>query len=271
MIDVILKCDKQKPACGQCRRACIPCQGYDRPRTFVNSFVQDGSQKTTTPCQSQLYLDTSSSELIRSGNENSLLGQFWQSYFPNGEALPEVIHGELVGWMHGIQTMYTSGSTLQKAMLAITMSTVGSNDKSGGSEWMKEAGRALYGNALQDAAVMLRNPQKRQGNELLAIVRLFSFFEVFSNKIPYTTSRHLLTHNPKAVYGEDGDGQLTQSDGWMSHNFGDMALVAGRGPTDFTSGFSHRLFVDGRLHLVSHSVCYSMRSVVTDSRESVQR
>ncbi|PCH05675.1 Hypothetical protein PENO1_021080 [Penicillium occitanis (nom. inval.)] len=114
-------------------------------------------------------------------------------------------------------------------MLAITMSAVGSNDESGGSEWMKEAGRGLYGNALQDAAVMLRNPQKRQGDELLAIVRLFSFFE--------------------AVYGEDGDGQLTQSDGWMSHNFGDMALVAGRGPTAFTSGFSHRLFVDGRLHL----------------------
>lgn len=264
MIDVIPKCDKQKPACGQCRKACIPCQGYDRPRTFVNSFVQDGSQKTTTPSQCKSYLNTCSRELIRSGNETGLLGQFWQSYFPNGEPLPEVMHGELVGWMHCIQAIYTSESTLRKAMLAITMSAVGSNDKSGGSEWMKEAGRGLYGNALQDAAVMLRNPQKRQGDELLAIVRLFSFFEVFGHKILCTTSRHVLTHNRKAVYGEDGDGQLTQSDGWMSHNFGDMALVAGRGPTAFTSGFSHRLFVDGRLHLVSHSVCYSMRSVVTN-------
>jgi hypothetical protein len=267
MIDVIPKCDKQKPACGQCRRACIPCQGYDRPRTFVNSFVQyqDGSsQKTTTPSQCKSYLDTYSSELIRSGNEAGLLGQFWQSYFPNGEALPEAIHGELVGWMHGIQAIYTSESTLGKAMLAITMSAVGSNDESGGSEWMKEAGRGLYGNALQDAAVMLRNPQKRQGDELLAIVRLFSFFEVFSHKIDCKTSRHVLTHNPKAVYGEDGDGQLTQSDGWISHNFGDMALVAGRGPTAFTSGFSHRLFVDGRLHLVSDPICYSIRSIVTN-------
>ena len=145
MIDVIPKCDKQKPACGQCRRACIPCQGYDRPRTFVNSFIQDGSQKTTTRTQCQINLDTSSSELIRSGHEAGLLGQFWQSYFPNGEALPEVIHGELVGWMHGIQAIYISQSTLRKVMLAITMLTVGSNDKSGGSEWMKKAGRGLYG------------------------------------------------------------------------------------------------------------------------------
>jgi hypothetical protein len=80
--------------------------------------------------------------------------------------------------MHGIQAIYTSESTLRKAMLAMTMSTVGSNDESGGSEWMKEAGRALYGNALHDAVVMLRNPLKRQGNELLAVVRLFSLFEV---------------------------------------------------------------------------------------------
>lgn len=130
------------------------------------------------PTQAQLNIDISSIELIRSGNETGLLGHFWQSYFPNGQALPEVIHGELGGWMHGIQAMYTSESALRKAMLAITMSTVGSNDISGSSEWMKEAGRGLYGNALQDAMVMLRNPQKRQGNELLAVVRLFSLFEV---------------------------------------------------------------------------------------------
>lgn len=80
--------------------------------------------------------------------------------------------------MHGIQAIYTSENTLRKAMLAITMTTVGSNDKFGDSKWLKEAGRGLYGNALQDAVVMLRNPQKRQGNELLAVVRLFSFFEV---------------------------------------------------------------------------------------------
>lgn len=80
--------------------------------------------------------------------------------------------------MHGIQAIYTSESTLKKAMLAITLSTVASSDKTGGSEWMKEAGRGLYGNALQDAVVMLRSPQKRQGNELLSVVRLFSLFEV---------------------------------------------------------------------------------------------
>lgn len=64
------------------------------------------------------------------------------------------------------------------------------------------------------------------------------------------------------MYGEDGDGHLTQSDGWMSHNFGDIALVTGRGPTAFTSGFSHRLFVDGRLHLVSQALCANMLSIV---------
>lgn len=65
---------------------------------------------------------------------------------------------------------------MRKAILTMALSTVGRQDESCGS--MREGGRRLYGDALKDVSVMLRMPRKRQENELLVTVRLFSLFEV---------------------------------------------------------------------------------------------
>jgi hypothetical protein len=78
--------------------------------------------------------------------------------------------------MYGIQHIYTNEDSLRKALLALSLLTVGRQNVS--SNWMKEAGCKLYGNALQDMTAMLRTPCKRQENGILATVRVLSLFEV---------------------------------------------------------------------------------------------
>ncbi|KAH8703605.1 hypothetical protein BGW36DRAFT_423160 [Talaromyces proteolyticus] len=212
-----------------CRKACIPCQGYSKPRVFINSFAQDGIRHEQDAASQKdcLHVDFSN-KIARSAHETKILEQFWQSYFPNGEALPiDVAHSVLGGLMQNIQDLYGTEIVLRKVILALSLSTLARQDAS--LAWMKEEGRRLYGDAMQGAVVTLRVPQKRQENGLLAAVQLFSLFE--------------------AVYGDDGENDITQAKSWLTHCFGNVALIVQRGPLAFTTGSSHRLFVDGRLHL----------------------
>ena len=45
--------------------------------------------------------------------------------------------------------------------------------------------------------------------------------------------------------------KLAQASSWLAHTSGDIAVVAARRPEQYISGNAHRLFVDGRQHLVS--------------------
>lgn len=48
---------------------------------------------------------------------------------------------------------------------------------------------------------------------------------------------------------------LTQAKSWMAHSSGELAILVARGPDQYIYGRAHRLFVDGRLHLVSKIYC----------------
>ncbi|GAW13423.1 hypothetical protein ANO14919_028080 [Xylariales sp. No.14919] len=46
-----IKCDEQRPRCGQCRRGVRECEGYDQPAIFRNSFTDDFARTPSTPGQ----------------------------------------------------------------------------------------------------------------------------------------------------------------------------------------------------------------------------
>lgn len=53
------------------------------------------------------------------------------------------------------------------------------------------------------------------------------------------------------MHGTDDKNQHRQARSWRAHNAGDTALVVARRPEIYASGHAHRLFIDGRAHLVS--------------------
>ncbi|CRG91336.1 hypothetical protein PISL3812_08384 [Talaromyces islandicus] len=236
-------CDQQKPTCGQCRKSCIECKGYDRPRTFVNSFVQEDAKNAGDPGQTNLEV-AFSRNLMRSARETSVLGLFWNSYFPNGKKLPQggtiTILG---GLMHLVQEIYTADDLLRKTIVALSLSAIGMQEDPSG--WMREKGRRLYGDALQGAVTLLQNPRRRQENGLLIVIRLFSLYEVMS---------------ALELIGDSDEQSLT----WMTHCFGDAAIIQDRGPLAFVSGAAHRLFVDGRLHLIMTSLRTRKKCFLSD-------
>jgi hypothetical protein len=55
----------------------------------------------------------------------------------------------------------------------------------------------------------------------------------------------------QALFGSDANPNgLSQRQSWMAHNAGDIALILNNPPSYYIDGLAHRLFVDGRLHLV---------------------
>lgn len=178
---VEVKCDRQKPTCGQCRKSCLECEGYDRPRTFVNNFAQGGAKSPDIPCQTNLEVVVSQ-KLMRSAHENNVLGLFWNSYFPNGKKLPAGgALSTLGGLMQLVLDVYTADDLLRKTVIAFSLSTIGMQEDPSGS--MREEGRRLYGDALKDAARILQNPRRREGDNFLLSIRIFSLYEVISTLV----------------------------------------------------------------------------------------
>jgi hypothetical protein len=56
------------------------------------------------------------------------------------------------------------------------------------------------------------------------------------------------------MYGADDKDELMQAKSWIVHISGELAILVSRGPDQYTEGHAHRLFIDGRLHLVSFMI-----------------
>lgn len=48
---------------------------------------------------------------------------------------------------------------------------------------------------------------------------------------------------------------LTQPESWVAHCEGELSILEITGPEKYIDGHSHRLFVDGRSHLVRFASC----------------
>lgn len=116
---------------------------------------------------------------MRSAHEANVLGLFWTSYFPNGQKIPAGgTLRTLGGLMHLVLDGYTADDLLRKTMVAFSLSAISMQEDPSG--WMREEGRRLYGDALKDAAGMLQNTRRREEDNFLIAIRMFSLYEVIS-------------------------------------------------------------------------------------------
>lgn len=58
------------------------------------------------------------------------------------------------------------------------------------------------------------------------------------------------------MFGADDRNKVTQAKSWIVHNSGEISILVARGADQYIYGHAHRLFVDGRLHLVSFILFY---------------
>ncbi|KAL8899370.1 MAG: hypothetical protein Q9207_006239, partial [Kuettlingeria erythrocarpa] len=178
-------CDLQRPACGNCIRARLSCEGYARQWTFVdNEPVARGHGTAVVarrpPKSHSPPLKFLPHDLSRTAFETKSLSLFWGLYFPaNEQVVPQSrkIGINFCNWTVAVRNLDLGDSALRPALLALSLARIGeSND----DRAVSEQAIKLYGTALKEMNLALRDQARVQTDELLAAGKLMAAYEILA-------------------------------------------------------------------------------------------
>lgn len=227
-------CDLQRPACGNCIRARLHCEGYARQWTFVeNGPVTRGDAtavvaKRNPPKSTPLRFLPD--ELNRTAFEAKSMSLFWDLYFPANERASSKSRNvgiNFCNWTLAVRMLDLTDSALRPALLALCLARIGEsqNDRPVSQQAIK-----LYGTALKEMHVALQDQDRVQSDELLAAGKLMAGYEMFhGSTLPEPAARGI---------------------NWRNHTEGVIRLLEIRGPRRSASKDAHILFLDTRLSAI---------------------
>uniref|UniRef100_A0A0B7KI89 Zn(2)-C6 fungal-type domain-containing protein n=1 Tax=Bionectria ochroleuca TaxID=29856 RepID=A0A0B7KI89_BIOOC len=251
-------CDRERPACGQCRRAGVECGGYGKPWIFVNSTVEqdDGivlelrkksysmelepvPKPTSRPLERR-FINAIKAQingrpvvlpqsLNRTSYEEIFVESFWSTYLPSpgAHSSKEAVLYNTSDWIHVVRDLYRDNGPLRMIFLANCVALKGFEDN---KQWLVEKSHQMHGRALNAIARSLCHPDAYKSDAVLAAARMLILFEI--------------------CYGESLVTATPQSRRWHTHGAGHMAIMYSRGPHCYKRGYAHQLFCDARLHQV---------------------
>lgn len=171
------QCDLQRPACGQCQRLNLQCDGYSRDLVWVNVAPKSSlvhRQSVLGPTDITL-----TETLTRSAYHEKYLGMFWDKYLPNGRAFPpEAIHYTSGIWMNELQRLFRTEKNqfaLKKILLALALANASQQSH---DQWMTEEALGLYGTSLATLAKQLDKENGMISENSFAASKLLSLYEV---------------------------------------------------------------------------------------------
>lgn len=143
----------EQPSCGQCRKACIPCEGYDKcliihryydskqglelSRVEGNDNTQSRLQLSPTPRTLNSQAQSPSSEIIRdhvtfprAALEYALEGMFWDSYLTNSRCSSLLDNNQrtLGGSISVVRDLLPHSALLRIALGALALRSAASVD-----------------------------------------------------------------------------------------------------------------------------------------------
>lgn len=180
-IEKSTQCDLQKPNCGQCRKACLPCQGYVKQYFFAH----DVSTKIRPWMAALNGAPNTDKTLTTAAYATNVVDLFWSVYLPNGRTPATEDWGMPRALFDAASTLHNCPGTgggapsnaSSAAISAIALTTTGV--KNGDDSLVKE-GTRRYTEALQATAnaLALPSPQAKQRFGVLVAVRILSLYEV---------------------------------------------------------------------------------------------
>lgn len=177
--------------------------------------------------------------LLKSAYTEKTLDAFLQMYIPRGDV--RATNAESKELVDLLPLLTIREEALQMAVLAIGTAALGQYSH---DDDLKRKGRSLYGKALSETAVALRNPARAKSEALLVVPRLMALFEI--------------------LFSADKTSH-SQSDSWLSHAVGEMALITSRRPEEYSyTDTAHSLFVNGRFRLLISAVRMRKRSILNN-------
>ncbi|PGH05403.1 hypothetical protein GX51_02927 [Blastomyces parvus] len=232
-------CDEKRPACGQCIKLGLKCDGYERELRFINFSAEPRKAGRKAPGSAQITLPV---PLARAAYAEKYLDIFWRSYLPNDKHFPaQMMMYVSGGWTNSLPQLYLNSPDIQKILLAICLSTAG---RIGNNRWEKEEGLRYYMESLSEMSAALANRARGNIVTLCVMSRLYSLYEVF--------------------FGQDDEDRIAQARNWRNHINGELAIMTSQPPETYISGYLHQFFVDGRLHLTTSAVQARKRSILSN-------
>ncbi|KAK2791235.1 hypothetical protein FQN53_006076 [Emmonsiellopsis sp. PD_33] len=90
----------------------------------------------------------------RTAYQDKYISLFWTAYTPGSQHIsPPTLRNSLGSWTNAIQDLYLTDDVLRKALLAISLTTIGRGRD--GQKWMVEQGLEMYTGALKDMSATL--------------------------------------------------------------------------------------------------------------------
>ncbi|KAL8669080.1 MAG: hypothetical protein Q9168_006317 [Polycauliona sp. 1 TL-2023] len=227
-------CDLQQPACGNCIRGGLICGGYARQWTFIaNEPVTRGNATAVlarrSPAKSPLIFLPD--QLNRSAFENQSLSIFFDLYFPASQPKSSTLHQDFRNWITVVQELDLKDAALRPALLAFCLARIGAGHD---DRDMSEQALRIYGTALKEMNLALRDGKRIHTDETLAAGKLMAHYEM--------------------LHGSTTPELKTRGANWKAHTEGVMKLIQIRGPGGLSSENAHLLFVDIRCAAIINAI-----------------
>jgi hypothetical protein len=177
--------------------------------------------------------------LARSAYSEKTIATFLSMYNPKGSI--RVDNTDAREFVSLLPTLSVRDEALQMAVLAIGITQLGTTM---GNQDLTRQGRTLYGKALKETALALRNPARASSESLLVVPRVMGLFDM--------------------LFGAD-PGSYSQAKSWLSHSEGELALILSRGPEAFSrDDAAHVLFTNARYRLLAPAIRARKATILND-------
>ncbi|KAL8996794.1 MAG: hypothetical protein Q9169_003763 [Polycauliona sp. 2 TL-2023] len=165
-------------------------------------------------------------QLNRTAFETQSVGIFFDLYFPASERLlleSSTLELQFCNWITVVQKLDLEDAVLRPALLAFCLARigVGHDDKN-----VSEQAIQLYGTALKEMNLAIRDGKRLYTNEVLAAGKLMAQYEMF--------------------HGSTRPELKTRGTNWKAHTEGVTKLIQVRGPRGLGGENARLLFTDSR-------------------------
>ncbi|KAI4240178.1 MAG: hypothetical protein L6R40_005312 [Gallowayella cf. fulva] len=219
------RCNLQRPACGNCIKAGLFCEGYTRQWTFITNepVARGGATAVVARRPNAPPLRFLPDELNRTAFEAQSVSLFWDLYFPaNGSIVPNSSLGiDHRNWVSVVHKLDLNDTALRPALLAFCLARIGTGHK---DQAVGEQAIKLYGTALKEMNRALGDNKRVHTDEVLAAGKLMAQYEMF--------------------HGSTTPELKARGSNWKAHTEGVTRLIEIRGPRACTGENARLLFLD---------------------------
>lgn len=190
-----VKCDQEKPKCGNCTRYKAECPGYDRSLKFVDRKHRVKPRKTSdntshggdtpalsTPPEPEVAPSTGSEVGLTTAQQGMLItptvarAQYISNMLSNMYTVVTPNEGWFLNsWFEGIEARLGSQAALDSATMSLVLQVLGKVHK---DDRLIGESRCLYSKSLQALQAVLNHRSEWRTTETLCATTMLCYFEV---------------------------------------------------------------------------------------------